>query len=301
MALVQLTLAASETLTEADLPGLEYPGIISPKLDGYRCAIQEGRALSRDAIEVANRYAFNLLSSLPIPFDGELTVGNPWDDGVFNRTGSALRTITGTPDFVFNVFDRLDLPELGFEDRLEEVKKAVAELNLPWLKVVEHRRVNNAFEILQAEQEWVSAGYEGVMYRRCGSKYLNGRATRVNNHLLRFKRFFDSEFEVLEVLEGKANVNPATKSALGLMQRATHAKGMIPNGQCGGFRGRDIYSKQEFKVAPGKMTKEQAIEIFQNKDKYVGNVGVYRYDKKGGYSLPRFPTFQGWRTDLKKP
>ena len=304
-----LTLAAQDSLQESDLPKLKFPVLGSPKIDGYRVGVQSlQRALSRSMKPVANRYVDKLLCQLPAGFDGELTVGPAWADDVFNTTGSAMRTAIGEPQFVLNTFDRLDLPGQPYEERLHRTTIAANSLGYEWLTPLEHFRCDTPEQVLAWENKWVAMGYEGLMVRSPTALYLEGRSgyqqgrakpgALLDGVLMRFKRFYTSEFRVLEVLQGMKNNNVATKNSLGRTTRPTHAENLIPSGLCGGFAAEDIVTGQRFSVAPGKMTHEQSAEVWCNRLQYIGKIGTYRFDKKGGYLLPRFPTFQGWRDDL---
>ena len=87
---------------------LEY-GLMSPKIDGIRCHIEEVNgvnvAMSRANKPIPNRSLQKRIQHFPLGLDGELTVGEPCASDVFRKTTSALMSQDGEPDFRFNVFD----------------------------------------------------------------------------------------------------------------------------------------------------------------------------------------------------
>lgn len=56
---------------------LTWPVLGSPKLDGLRCIIKDGMALSRNLKPFRNKFVQEQLSTLPNGLDGELIVGSP--------------------------------------------------------------------------------------------------------------------------------------------------------------------------------------------------------------------------------
>jgi DNA ligase-1 len=77
------------------------------------------------------------------------------------------------------------------------------------VKVVETHRVTNDDSVNYFYAKWVSAGYEGLMYRLGDCPYTTPSAGRgisdKNNrtwHLLKRKDFQDAEFRILDVEEG---------------------------------------------------------------------------------------------------
>ena len=62
----------------ADFKKLVYPVYASPKLDGIRCSIVDGKALSRSLKAIPNAHISRLLSCPELDgLDGELIIGEP--------------------------------------------------------------------------------------------------------------------------------------------------------------------------------------------------------------------------------
>src|SRR5262245_19902959 len=87
-----------------DIAKIRLPAMASPKLDGFRCVIRDGKPLTRNLKPIPNRYVRERLIGLPA-FDGELIVGGPIAPDVWNTTSSGVTSEDGEPDFVFFVFD----------------------------------------------------------------------------------------------------------------------------------------------------------------------------------------------------
>lgn len=254
---------------------LKWPMLVSPKLDGIRCTIQGGVAYSRNGKPIRNKHVQSILGhSKYNGLDGELIVGDPTDPNCF-QISAAVMSFDQVPDFKFYVFDWFDT-ELPFKDRLVEAHLAV-ELN-PHINYVEHFYVQNMEDLLAYEEHWVKAGFEGLMARDPEGLYLE-RRSKLNAQeasLVKVKRFFDDEFEVVgqtEEVDKYGELKGSTGALiLKLGDRTFH---------CG-----------------GGLTKEQRAEFWKNPP--IGKIAKIKYF--GGYEggAPRFPSFIGFRdsTDL---
>src|SRR5436190_18530590 len=96
------------SLAEEDLKNLKYPLILQSKLDGIRCCVVEGKALSRKLKPIPNNYVRKQLeSNLPknvVLFDGELIIRNR----TFNGIQSAIMSEDSESNFIYIVFDILE-------------------------------------------------------------------------------------------------------------------------------------------------------------------------------------------------
>src|SRR6185436_6644109 len=97
---------------------LKFPVCVSPKLDGIRCMIVGGVPLSRNGKLIPNLYIRTKLGNQVFHgLDGELIVGEPNGQGVFNRTSSGVMSHDGEPAFTYWVFDNFVYPNSGFGTR----------------------------------------------------------------------------------------------------------------------------------------------------------------------------------------
>jgi DNA ligase-1 len=111
-------------------------------------------------------------------------------------------------------------------------------------------------------KSFLKDGYEGMMLRSPNSEYLWGYRS---NDLLKVKEFQDSEFEIVDVVEGEGK--------------------MLGHGI---FVCKNDLSEATFKATP-KMTMEERAEIFQNKETYIGKLVTVKYFDRTEDQIPRFP------------
>jgi DNA ligase-1 len=136
--------------TVESLSALSYPVLVSPKLDGIRCLVIGGKALTRKFEPVPNHYVRNWIEeNLPDGFDGELCV----DGKTFNETQSLIMREEGEPDFNLSLFDYVSNNNLAerFEERYKKLvnytKSIGKEINSR-VRLVKHYIANNEQEVL---------------------------------------------------------------------------------------------------------------------------------------------------------
>jgi len=235
-----------------NLDDLNYPVLVSPKLDGVRCLIIDGKALTRRWKPIPNDHVREFLEKHALEgMDGELM---PADDSVpFKDFSGAVRRKDGKPRFVYKVFDRATDLSVPFNIRYVELDRAIFEL-LSWtsrIEVVPHILVASTSQLLDAHENFVQLGYEGTMVRDPGAAYKCGRSTTKQGQLLKLKDFADEEAEVLEVLELMHNDNEATKDAFGRTERSAHKENKRPAGTMGKLRMRFLRDGKEFTCGTG--------------------------------------------------
>jgi DNA ligase-1 len=277
-----------------DISKLTYPVLASPKLDGIRCLIVGGKALSRKFKPIPNNFIREWLEArLPDGLDGELMVGTN-----FQECQSGVMRVSGEPDFKFMAFDLV-------ED-LATFQKRYDNLTYWWntnraiigqrVQVVPHMLCKNEDELAEYENWCVNNGYEGTMVRAVNGPYKNGRSTLREGYLLKIKRWTDSEAEILEVREQMTNTNEKQVDELGHSKRSSHKEGMVPAGTLGEFWVKDLKSGLEFAVGTGEgLTKELRQQLWDTRDTLVGTIITYKYISHGVKELPRFPIYKGFR------
>lgn len=278
----------SEDVAKCKEP-LTFPKLFSTKLDGIRCVTVNGQALSRSLKPIPNHYIREKLAPWQ-HLDGEIIVGPPNAEDVYRVTNSAVMSHEGEPDFVYYVFDDLQCVTDPFTSRLIRLK---ARTLPPFIQVLQQFEVRGQ-ETLEATYKAVlEQGYEGLIGRNLNSVYKFGRATAKSQDSLKFKPFADSNGRVLFVYEAKSNGNEATIDELGRSHRSSHAANKVGNGMVGGFR--VVMDELEFDVAPGKLTHEERVVVWESKEDYVGRWLKFRHCPIGVKTAPRFPRFIGWR------
>lgn len=272
---------------------LQFPLVASPKIDGMRCLIKGGKALSRSLKPIPNLHTQFLLSSNTLEgLDGELVVGSATDNNVMQATTSGMMSIEGNPDVTYFVFDRWDCPNVQYLDRLERIKS----INLNYVKILEHTIVNNINELNKFEVDCLTAGYEGVMVRDPRGLYKYGRSTAKEGILLKIKRFDDAEARVIGFEERQHNENEAKTNALGRTERSSAKEGKTPAGDLGALV-CETTDGIVFKIGTG-FSGNKRLELWSDREKLIGQLVKYKYFATGIKEAPRFPVFICFRPEI---
>ena len=274
-----------------------WPMLWSPKLDGIRCVVRNGVALSYNLKPIRNEYVQSRIGRPELNgMDGELIVGEPTGGEVFNRTLGVMAR-EGKPDFTFWVFDDFSAHAHDFlyrigrvEDRIDDVKAA----RLP-LALVEHQEIHGPGVLPLVEEEALRAGYEGVMLRDPSGPYKHGRATAREGWLFKVKRFKDSEAVITGIEEGRTNTNAAEADAFGRVKRSTHKDKMVPNGQVGTLLGQCLETGAPLRISPGRLTQDQRKHYWAHPEQIIGRLITHSSFLYGVKDAPRFSNFKCFR------
>lgn len=278
---------------------LVFPLLASPKLDGVRASVENATLLSRSLKPFANKYTQALFSSNRLHgLDGEFILGQPTAPDVCRQTTAALARIEGSPALSLWVFDDWSLGfDAPFSDRLLAAKERVSDIEDLPVTYLMHTEIRNALQLEEMEDEYVTAGYEGLMIRALRGRYKHGRSTAKEGWLLKVKRYEDAEAEVIGIEEEMHNANEAKTSEVGRTKRSTHAAGLVGKGTvgalvCRGLGGR--FDGVQFNIGSGLSAADRA-----RKD-WVGKVVRYKYFAVGVKDKPRHPVLiaERMRIDL---
>lgn len=267
------------------------PLMASPKLDGIRATIREGKVLTRSLKPIPNLALQEKFKHLE-GFDGEFIFGDPCDPLCYNKTFSAVMTIDASVDGVdFHVFDSALNPEEPFVARVNSLGG-----QMEGLKFVKQTALFSIAQVLDYETQALTLGFEGIMLRKPSGLYKFGRSTEKELTLMKVKRDHDEESEVLDIYEAFENTNQEFINELGYKDRSSHAENKLGKGIVGGF----ILEKsgQRFGCSAGKFTHEERKEIWENREKYLGKLLKYRHFPYGVLNLPRHARALGWRDEL---
>lgn len=170
---------------------------VSEKLDGVRGYWDGSRLWTRGGVAIEAPAWFT--AGWPaLPLDGELWAGR----GQFAVAVSIVRRQAG-PDadwrrLRFMVFDLPAHPG-GYSERLAALHHLVADLDRPWVRAVEQRRVKDEAELRAMFDGVVKGGGEGLMLHRADSPY---RAER-SDDLLKLKPHEDADARVVGHVPGR--------------------------------------------------------------------------------------------------
>lgn len=193
-----------------------------------------------------------------IVLDGELFAGN----GKFQETISTVRKLEPIDSewkkIKFMVFD---MPEHTgtYEERLAALN-ALTFVNGDHIEVLKTEQIKDNQDVYKKLKEAESQGYEGIMLREPGSKYVDGRS----NTLLKVKSFKDAEARVIDYIPG----------------RGKH------KGRLGALVVEMPESGKTFQLGSGFSDKER------ESPPKIGSIVTYRYQELSSKEkIPRFPSF----------
>ena len=280
---------------KADLSKVAFPVLVSPKLDGIRCLIVNGKAVTRSLKPIPNDFIRTWLeANCPEGMDGELMLQDPTRP--FREVTSAVMRKSGCPDFVFKVFD-LIREDLGFARRFGLLCSAVATIGSEKVAVVPHEQADSERELRGFLSSFLEEGFEGLMVRSLDGPYKYGRSGVREGYLLKVKLFVDEEAEVIGFTEKMHNANEPKKDNLGRTERSSHRENMIPLGTLGALVCR-FPDGTTFNVGTGFDDHTRGL-LWATKESLIGQLAKVKYQPDPGGrqpgQAPRFPVWLGMR------
>lgn len=245
---------------------VQYPVIVQGKLDGCRNYIKNGQLFYRSNKPVLSCPHLSVQCEYVI--DGELYNHELRND--FNKIVSLIRRDSPSEETAekvkFYIFDIIvDLP---YEER-QKIISEIVKTNSNFIQV-ESFTANNESEVEAYLDKFLKEGYEGAMIRWGNDGYIQERT----NKLLKYKSFRDSEYKIVEVLDGKGK------------RSGTVAKWVLalPDGRT-------------FECGPTG-TDEQNKQFWLDKDSLVGKLATVKYQELTPDGIPRFGVFKSVREDI---
>lgn len=284
----------------ADLEKIKFPMFASPKLDGIRAVVLNGKLLSRSLKPIPNNFTRAIFESSDWyeGLDGELIVGSPTDPKCFNKTTSGVMSEEGEPDVHYYVFDQI--PEysgldgdITFKNRYRDLQNCMP---LKRVILVPQKIVWSLPELEEFEQECLSQGYEGVIIKDLNSPYKYGRSTLREGYMLKIKRYQDAEAKIISVEELLSNTNEATRDKLGKVKRSNAKAGMVPQNTLGALIVKDIKTGVEFSIGTG-FDEELRSRLWEDQKDIIGKIVKYKFFAYGAVDKPRHPVFLGFRDE----
>lgn len=251
----------------------EHPIYIQPKLDGARNIDYADRMQTRTGktwisaphIQAKLQKIFEKYPD--IMFDGELYNHNLNED--FNKIISLIKKSKPTVEDLKESEELVqywiyDLPSYPgtFSERNAELKRIFAEnpdIFDSSFVLVDTYKVTDKSEVQKYLEKFVSEGYEGAIVR-LDAEYENKRS----KNLLKVKQFQDEEYSIVRIEEGRGNL--------------------------AGKAGRIVVDVDGVEVAAGlKFSHEEAQEIWESREQYVGKKATIKYFNKTEDGSLRFP------------
>lgn len=266
--------------TKAEFDKIQYPILATPKLDGIRCLMVDGVAMSRSMKPIPNQYVQEQLKGLH-GLDGELMV-----NGDFNQVQSGIMKKAGEPDFYYSVFDSFNMEPLNYKERIEELEWEGTD-DHPRCRILKPILITTEDRLTDYLDECLEAGYEGVMIRQPDGRYKFGRSTVKEGILLKIKKFFDDEAELLEIIEAQHNLNEQDYDELGYSKRSSCKENLVPAGTAGSLVVK--WNDKTFRVGFGPgFTDEKKQWIWDNRVSLLGELVKFSYQELSKDGIPRF-------------
>jgi len=229
---------------------------VSEKYDGVR-AIWDGKQLVSRGGNIYHAPAWFIKNFPKQKLDGELWIERQSFELIVSTVRDDIPDDNAWKKVKYMVFDLPDSP-IVFDDRIPCMKRAVSDLNIPWLQMVKQWKVKNHTELMQQLKEITEAGAEGLMLHRGNSFY----KTKRTGDLLKIKPYQDAEAVVLKHITGKGKY----KNKLGALLVK------MPSGI-------------QFKIGSGFSDKERS------NPPTIGETVSYQYRGKTKNGIPRFASF----------
>jgi len=290
-------LASNDVVLRNEFNNLPYPLIASPKLDGFRQYNLDGRPTTRSGKQVANLHTRKILTRPEFSgLDGELITGSITAPDALHKAQSAFTTISGTPDFTWNIFDDLSRGKTGFWKHWTSSVLPRIQTLPEWCVAVPQQIVSNADELLSFHLQVTQLGYEGTVLRTPNSPYKNNRSTRKQAWMLKVKDITYEEVMVVSFNEKMINANEIEYDELNFARRSSRKAGKIPANTVGSFTVRSIKSGEEFSVGTGCLTDADLQEIWDNRPTYSPRLMTVKYYSQAASRMkPRSGQFVAWR------
>lgn len=276
---------ACSTLPDINL--IKYPKYCSNKLDGIRCLIVNGKALSRSLKPIPNLHIQKTLAKFDLDgCDGELMV-----NGDFNDVQSAVMSVHGTPDFTYQVFDFVDT-SLKFNDRITQALHKVYSCKSDKVKFLAQHKVESADDVALRYALATAAGDEGLILKDINGLYKFGRSTLKQETMLKLKQIIDDEAIVVGFTELQHNNNDAYLDEVGNQVRSDHKAFKEGGGTLGALVVK--YGMHTFNIGSGFDLKQRQT-IWDDKEKYRNEPVKFKHLGLSKYGVPRCPIYLTFR------
>jgi len=246
--------------------GFVFPCYTQPKLDGTRAVGMPGKGLFSRLRKTFPHmeHILHELATLPadLILDGELYTNELTFQEIVGlvkketlKQGDAEKQLK----IKYHVYDIIDTTKT-YDERLRDLGALWLSHRFEHIYLVPTERCASETQMKLQHNRFVADGYEGIMLRSSTGLYKHSRSA----DLLKYKEFFDAEYEVVGFKEGEGQ-----------------EKGCVL-WMCKTEKG------QTFHCRP-RGTREERAELFQKGAEYVGKKLTVRYQELTDEGLPRFP------------
>lgn len=246
--------------------GFKFPCYVQRKYDGTRCVAMPGKGLfSRNRKKYPHMdHIVAEINRLPedVILDGELysdTLTFQEIVGLVKRETLKKGDDEKQLQVKLHVYDIID-NSAPYEERMTNLQMLFRRYKFKYLTLVETMICESEDKMKELHAKFVEEGFEGIMLRTMNGAYKNSRSS----DLLKYKEFFDGEYEVVGFKEGE-----------GLESGCVLWVCTTPEGRVFNCRPRG--------------SREERCELFRSGDAYVGKLLTVRYQELTDDGVPRFP------------
>jgi ATP-dependent DNA ligase len=247
--------------------GFVFPCYVQPKLDGTRAVGMPGKGIFSRLRKTFPHMEHILAEMAQLPedliLDGELYTNELTFQEIVGlvkketlKAGDAEKQLK----IKYHVYDLI--ANHPYETRKGMLAALFASHRFQHLVLVPTSRCESEAQMKLQHNAYVADGFEGIMLRAPSGDYKHSRSA----DLLKYKEFFDAEYEVVGFKEGEGQ-----------------EKGCVL-WMCRTEEGRTFHCRP-------RGTRESRIELFQNGGDYVGKKLTVRYQEltSSEEKVPRFP------------
>lgn len=252
----------------------EWKLAIQPKLDGIRCVISTKGMFTRNGKPIiACPHIFNSLTTFLKKYPNIILDGELYNHDLkfnFNKIVSLVKQSKPTADDIkeaekmieFHCYDMFDKDNVArtFDNRIDFIADNLYHFS-KYVRIVDTHNVKSEKELDKIYANFVEIGYEGGIIRNLGAAYENKRTKQ----LLKRKDFIDSEFKILDIVEGEGN----RTGMAGYMNFQTDDNKPFKSNVKGNF--------------------EYLADVLKNKNKLIGKLATIKYFSLTPDGIPRFP------------
>ncbi len=235
---------------------------MSEKLDGVRGCWTGKEMLSRSGKKITTPVWFTK-NLPPFALDGELWTGR----GEFSDLISIVRKVKPGPGWSKVKYYIFDVPNSRktFEDRLKTAEEWFMNNPTIYVKILEQKTCRDIIHLMAELKAIEKLNGEGIMLRRPGSMYKNGRS----RDILKVKTFHDAEAVVVAHIKGKGRNS----------KRMGSLRVVLPDGK-------------QFLIGSGFTDYER------ENPPPVGSLITFKYKEINKSGIPRFASFLRKREKL---
>ena len=303
---------------QPNLDEINYPLLVSNKIDGIRCILYKGEILSRSLKQIQNKQLREKLKLLAdytkeynLILDGEIyspeltfqeitgfVMTKDFEDPkTIKKHGEVLKI---PKDLKFCCFDvikdnNLDTP---FIDRVKLIE-TVAMLFKDIMYPVQEYLLNSKEEVEKHFEIALDNGEEGLILRNPEGKYKCGRCTLKEQNVFKLKPYRTFDAQITGVVQATI-VDPNAEKKTNELGRSVTSKkkdDRILIEKASAFNVQ--YEGKELKVVLA-MTDEEKEEVWRNKEQYIGKWIEYKGMLVGAKDVPRHPVMLRFRSDKDK-